>query len=206
MKLAAFHDWVKSHTTNYLLVQHEADEETNRTHTHGMLVNLDVTIEGLRKEIKKYSPGKGQYAIMTKTKKDKILYNEDKLAIYMLKGVDPPLAHLTSYPETKITGWIALWKKREDILSKDKKDATIFDVLLSARAKMELKTTWNEKGVIVQIVICNQANFITMCGALNDSRIRTSRNELERCWVTLIRQDAATQVDLFHSINNNVFR
>lgn len=109
MELAWWTGYVKDVCANFIVGQHEGDNEDKVTHCHTMLVDCSITIEAIRKCIKKNGiSGSADYATMTKTHKEKLDYDVDKLAIYILKGnVATPF--VSSYDQTKIEEWLSLW-------------------------------------------------------------------------------------------------
>ncbi|UBZ25022.1 replication-associated protein [Chicken proventriculitis-associated circular virus 9] len=102
-------DYVKEVSQDYLIGEHNADLDDKVTHCHTMLVNCNITIEALRKNIKKNGlTGSEDYAIMTVTHKKKIPYNL-QLAVYILKG-DNETFIVTSYDIKQINEWVENWK------------------------------------------------------------------------------------------------
>lgn len=110
MELAWWVEYVKDNSKSYLINQHYGDDEDKTTHCHTMLVDCNVTIEAIRKCFKKNGiAGSAEYAIMTKTEKSRLEYDEDKLAIYILKGVQDNTSYIASYGCVDIHNWIQQW-------------------------------------------------------------------------------------------------
>lgn len=64
-----------------------------------------------------------------------------------------------------------------------------------------------EQLVFMDEVFANSLeNWDIMCKILDKYQVRTSRNELERFWVTILRQSAGHRASMFEQINKNIFR
>jgi len=101
-------EWLKKNTHNYLIGQHPADEDTQTTHCHILLQGLKVTREALRKEVIKYAPGRGQNFTSAQCHKQKVPYEVNKLAIYIIKG-DREQVMSTSFDPFQIIEWEQKW-------------------------------------------------------------------------------------------------
>jgi len=110
--LEPFAEWLKEHTSNFIIGEHEADLEIQTTHCHILIEGLKVTREALRKQIVKYSPGQGQNCTMAKTEKTKVLYETDPLLDYILKG---NINHYraSSFTSQKIKESVSRWVKHD---------------------------------------------------------------------------------------------
>lgn len=208
-ELREFADWVQINTRMFVIGQHDADEDVNTTHCHFMINGCKSTIEGLRKELKKsVKNGREEYAIMTKTERERKPYDEWMLAVYCLKG-DINNHKLGKYTHERTLDIVSAWVNYETVDPKDK-ITTQYELIKSMIPKMK------SHSVIVQgeygdaeyenAVIPCQENFNIMCKVLNAHEVRTSRHELERMWVTLLRQHTANQNALYASISASVFR
>lgn len=224
-EIKAFSEWLKENTLNYIIGEHEADLEVKTTHCHILIEGLKVTRESLRKQVIKHAPGRGQNCTMSETQqKPRQKYNRDFLAIYIIKGKESVIKSST-FTEEHHADWASKWidrtatrdtkqsaESKEE--AKDKKDHTIWATILRAKEKCVkhniLKTHKGEYGdfEITQetAVEASCHNWQILCQELNKDKIRTSRNELERAWVTLLRQDSLNQQSLYEAINKNVFR
>lgn len=208
-ELTEFCVWVKSHTHRCVVGQHDADEEINQTHCHFMIHGLDVTKEGLRKELKKYiTDGRKEYALMEKTEVQRLPYDEWILAVYVLKG-DMKHHALSSYIESQVQDIVSAWVVYETKPS-EQKITTQYELIQSMLPKMKshsvvIQTDIGEVQFENAVIPC-QENFHIMCKELNVHHVRTSRNELERIWVTLLRQHKSNQDALYNSISASVFR
>lgn len=115
--LEPFAAWLKENTLNYLIGEHEADAKIAHTHCHILIAGLKVTREGLRKQIQKYSPGKGQNCTMAKTQEEpRVPYDEELLMDYIIKGNSQQVKS-TSYDDAKVTTAAAAWITHEPAVS-----------------------------------------------------------------------------------------
>jgi len=218
-EVSGLEGWLKENTLRHIVAEHPADEDVATTHCHILLEGLKVTDEGLRKQAKKYSPGQGQYAIMKVQKKTRQPYSQAGLAIYMIKG-EPAYVKSHSMSDETIEEYTLAWETEEEYIEREtgepKKDKeyTIWNITEKvrtlARKTTTIKTCRGEYGEYdmktEQSVEASLENFQLLCEEMNKHKIRSSRNELERAWVTLLRQDQVNQASLFESINKNVFR
>lgn len=204
-EIKAFGEWLREQTIGFMICQHEADQEITTTHCHILLEGLKVGTEGLRKQIKKVCPGRGQYAIMEKTQKTREDYDRDKLAIYCIKG-SVANCKLASYDEVQQAIWATKWVDRSEPLSKEEKDKTIWDVIMKAHGMCHKEWKYGSHNELNLQAEPSKENWFILMRELNLAKIKTSRNELERAWVTLLRQDPRNQEDLYNSIMSNVFR
>lgn len=208
-ELREFADWVQIHTRAFVIGQHDADEDVNQTHCHFMINGCDTTLEGLRKELKKtVKNGREEYAIMTKTEKTRVPYDEWYLAVYCLKG-DIIHHKLGKYTHPQVLDIVNAWVTYETVDPKEK-ITTQYELIVSMIPKMKKNSVvihgeYGEMLLDNAVVPC-QENFHIMCRELNAHEVRTSRNELERIWVTLLRQHKSNQDALYTAISNNVFR
>lgn len=199
--------WTRENTTNFLVAEHNADLEEKRTHCHMSLVELKVTIEGLRKQIKALPLYKPKcYTIMLKTEKTRELYDELLLDEYILKGgVDSTLVRTTQTKEYQQER-LAKWVNHKDKPDKEENAKTIYDICSKVFDKGYKEVKLDNHNALVPHFLPNMDNWLLMCKELNLAKIRTSRNELERAWVTILRQDTFNQQELFYSIQSSVFR
>lgn len=217
--ISGFEGWLKEQTLRHIVAEHEADEEIATTHCHILLEGLKVSDEGLRKQVKKYSPGQGQYAIMKVQQKTRLEYSQAGLAIYMIKG-NPLTVKSHSFADETIMEYTLAWLTPDELYEektgtkKEDKDYTLWNITLKvrelAKKSLTIKNCRDEYGdydmKTEESVEATLENFQLLCEEMNKHKIRSSRNELERAWVTLLRQDQPNQKLLFESINKNVFR
>lgn len=115
--LEPFAAWLKENTSNYLIGEHEADAKVATTHCHILIAGLKVTREGLRKQIQKYAPGKGQNCTMAKTQEEpRVPYDEELLMDYIIKG-NAQQIKATSYNDEKLQASASKWISHEPAVS-----------------------------------------------------------------------------------------
>jgi len=174
-----------------------------------MINGCNTTLEGLRKELKKtVKNGREEYAIMTKTERERKPYDEWMLAVYCLKG-DISNHKLGKYTHPQVLDIVSAWVNYKTKTSEEK-ITTQYELVQAMVPKMRQKGViymgeYGEAFAETAIVPC-QENFRIMCEELNAHKVRTSRNELERIWVTLLRQHKSNQDALYNSISASVFR
>jgi len=131
----AFAEWLKENTLQYIIGEHEADDEIKTTHCHILIEGLKVSREALRKQVIKHAPGRGQNCTMAQTQKTRQNYKRDFLAIYIIKG---NVKHCkdTSFDDIQIAIWASKWINRNLPIAIDhagvpavakKKTNTIYD-------------------------------------------------------------------------------
>jgi hypothetical protein len=189
--------------------QHDADEDINQTHCHFMINGLTTTDEGLRKELKKYiTNGRKEYGLLKVSEKARLPYDEWWLAVYVIKG-DIDNHKLSSYTESQVKDIVDAWVVYENP-TPEQKITTQYELIKAMIPKMRQRSVvvQGEYGdcILDNAVVACQENFHIMCEMLNAHEVRTSRNELERIWVTLLRQHKSNQDALYTAISNNVFR
>jgi len=217
-----FTDWCKSSGFDYLAGQHEADATVKRQHVH-ISLRGNITVEGIRKHIPKEWRGKGEYGILTKCQDTKELYDFDKLCIYIIKG-QQVIADTcqSSCSKEKIYEYLTAWvfvtraplptKDRSDGGSKEgeKPEKTQWAIIMEAR-EMCSKTSRIYQGQFgeAQMEGCVEnslQNFKILINLLNKYKIRTSINELERIYCTMLRQDQGNQEDLYQAVVKRISR
>jgi hypothetical protein len=111
--LAAVIEWLRENTTNYLMGQHSPDDDEHEEHVHIMLVHMKVSVEALRKMLKKNDINSSkEYAILLKVPKGRYkgkAYDQDKLGVYICKG-DPNQPRSASYSQEIIDDWLEQWR------------------------------------------------------------------------------------------------
>lgn len=131
----AFAEWLKENSQQYLIGEHPADDQVKTTHCHILVEGLKVTRESLRKQIIKYSPGRGQYFTSALTQETREPYERNHLARYIIKG-NVQHVKATSFDEIQIAIWASQWINYKDLLSvvqvpvgtaPKKKASTIYD-------------------------------------------------------------------------------
>lgn len=227
-------DYLQSHTDGLFVVEHDPDESEDPKrgqftvkHCHCMLVDFKYDPEALRKFLNKNKlGGRGQYAILSKTQKERLDYDLDKLGVYMLKGCyEPKVSYLI--PQTKWKEWQTMWveqpaaqptPKKKDSGLKEKKSKSHWDIMDEIWAIADKRTdiwiedmrAFDERQPEAYGKVLNHFGrdwlWNTMIEHLNKNQIRTSRNELERFYVTLLRRDVNQVGLLKDAILKNIFR
>lgn len=199
-----------------LVGQHDADEKVTTTHCHIMMVSPAVTTQAIEKARKKFSITGAGNSLMKVTEKTRVPYEYFLLGKYCLKGVRSNLVFSFSVPDVDIAKMLSMWVISPAVQDdeKPKNDKTHFALIrklwndlqlisdiwterLEFNNSGEMKTL-NEKG--------RDKAFEMLVERLNDAEIRTSRNELERFYVTLLRLDKGQARILKELIIKNVFR
>lgn len=209
----------------YLIGQHDADESINRTHVHAMLVNPTVGVEGIRKRINSHGHGgRGNYAILQRTESSRQPYDKDKLAVYILKGKRDSCVEST-YDANQIDKWVGDWvetpkKLKNEIVEKPtKKEAPathyelIVKILMDTRQMngvwehMTCLGTDNQGIALEDQWVCRNRKAVWnyMIKVLNENRVRTSRNELERFFVSILRHDREACDRMYENIIEKIF-
>lgn len=209
--------------TKYIMTQHDADEEIECTHTH-VCVDWPMTVEALRKVIVKNElDGRGKYAILQKTQKSpRVIYDYDKLAVYVLKGDISTLRKQKSHTQEEIAAYVAAWVHHgvEDAPAstdtKATKDRTRWQVVQDViEETQKIHGVWvtcyedpfgNDADSPALRIKSHATVFKVLLKHLRINKISTSRNELERLYVTLLRHDPWSSQEIFTSIHKNVFR
>lgn len=208
---------------NILICQHEADDGVNRTHCHVMLDGVKVSDEAIRKRINKHGlGGRGNYAIIQRYKSE--AYDTDKLGVYVLKG---KLANMkqTSYESQKISAWVDDW--RESVSNPSDKSPPkngskspvkshydiMEEILQETRQRPGIWRVINtissdEQGLIQDPVwVCENRKAVWDCMIkhLAKNKIRTSKHELERWYVTMMREEKNTSEAMYSSIMRKLY-
>jgi len=216
--VSGFYDWAVSVSTSVLVGEHEADEQVKRTHCHFM-INANITDEGIRQQLKKRNlGGRGKSCIMMQTQKaPRLPYDEEILSIYILKG-GKTIQHHSTMDHEMIQSLQAKWvHQKEDVSPADKSDKTHWDLIQQIIIESKkIQGVWGavlERGEFGEVIneegITPQGRgviFDIMVRVLNENKVRTSRNELERFYVSIVRHDYHSRQLLRQSIMQNVFR
>jgi len=201
------------------MCEHVADQQVKTTHCHAA-IDLKVTKVALEKELKRLSlGGRGQLAILSKTEKEidgeRRDYDYDILCVYILKGCLATKA--TNNTDHDIEKWVARWVSYPTLsvtetITQAAKVTTQWDVILKTIEESKKNLWWENviqsDGSMTQSVRIDrrQQIFKLLVQHLNTAKIRTSRNELERIFVTLLRQDERSVEEIYQSISRNIFR
>lgn len=219
-----FVSWLDAHTGMYAIVEHDPDDQENpqagmfkASHCHIPISGLDVSDESVRKALKKNSlDGRANYSLMTKTAKTKEDYDWEKLMIYCLKGTLVPKMS-KGLMQSEITRFQEKWVSTEELKKKvqsgsgKKTEKSHWDLMdeiwdeMKEKHKSELYHSMTAEQLDLEITLTEPGRHLLwdiMIRVLNANKVRTSQNELERFWVTLIRRDSVC----CSMIKGNIFR
>lgn len=213
-----FWRWCSVNTHDVLVGEHPASDDDEdgeyNVHCHVMLVDLKVTDKALDKARKRYGLEGEKSRLLKVTVKQRQKYDEDKLGIYILKG-EKSYAKAYSYAEDRIDEWVKAWVHRpKAAVTAAVSDGTHWDLIQTVWRKLEeTNGIWeeylefNQKGITKTLNdMGKDAAYNLLVDELNAKKVRTSRNELERFYVTLIRHDPGLRRNLGQSIIKSVFR
>jgi len=203
--------------------EHESDEEVSRQHVHGLIVNPTISTDTMKGWLRKIlgSVDRHDWAFTTTYKnelKEACEVNMDFIT-YMSKGkLEPIHSYGSLYPilcDVYRKKWVERSKrttqKEQKIKEKTHWDL-IQEIIAASRRKPGAWTNGVERqnGEMVTVECLTHAGrsdiFDIMCQVLNQNKVRTSRNELERFYVTIIRHDNESRENMRVSILKNVFR
>lgn len=203
--------------TRFLAAQHNADDKVKTTHVHCALEHFDsqnvIPVEGVRTFIPDEFKGRGQYVIMKKTEKPpKRFYHYETLCIYIIKAsvlnvklvknLSPdkleqlasqwidhsePVKRTPKHEECSKTHWEIIQEVKEEINKQHKDKINPYTGGLTGEYSFELV-------------------YRMLLVVLRKYKIRTSRNELERFMITIIRDDYNFEDKVMLAIKKNIFR
>lgn len=217
--ISGFCDWLATKSPVYLVVQHDADDIVKTTHCH-IACEVSVSDQAIRDAYNvRNLGGRGQVTIMSKTEKTRQMYDINKLITYIIKG-NVENVKRTTLGVIEVSEHAAQWinmtaSDAKPDKGKDKNDhfSLIQEILNETK---QIPGMWTEVlsrdefgHVIREEGLTDEGRlkmFDYMVKKLNKNRIRTSRNELERFYVTIVRHDYHSTKDLRTSILQNVFR
>jgi len=230
--VSGLYQWIQENSSSSLIGQHDADDEIKTTHCHVCVVDLRVSLEALRKQINKRDlGGRGQYQTLTSTQKTKKSYDEEKLNEYILKGDRSNLratTHSEEYLVQRLSAWVnhpptetvCLLDKEDDSVESQKATKTHWQIMEEVIKETEkipgLRDTTVASQTDVfgcQVGLHNQWTiqgrdvlWKNMIYALEKYKVRTSRNELERFYITMLRSDPIVSQAIKNNILENIFR
>lgn len=205
----------QEYCSQIIIYEHDADEEVSRTHCHFLMIDCTVKEERLKRLSK--LPGKGNEFWSWIHKQ---FPNPDVTFIkYMSKGTLRPVFQ-KNFSDQIVEEQRGLWidyknqpskklAKPEKTVKDDK--GTHWDLIMKMWNEIKenpriVQHVLDREGAMVPTIINHTLAFDVMCNHLNANKVRTSRNELERFYVTLMRQDTYGMKSLKSSVLNNIFR
>lgn len=124
-ELGMLENYLNISCDRYIGQQHDADEEVSRTHTHYSLVNYKYTKQSLSKQLNKLGfVGSDNFGILTVWPKKKIPYDEGKLSVYVIKGLNAPDTHYHGYTTSDIESYRNQWINHKEITEPRDTDQT----------------------------------------------------------------------------------
>lgn len=213
-----------SHAERMVVYEHEADDEVKTTHCHFLMLNVNVSSETLKREFRRAYPlyfEKSDGRELWAWKNKKFPDPNEGFIPYMMKG-RYAAKFVKNFSEEQLEihrqQSFAIPKDVEISESKPKKEnkqkvqKTHWQIMLDI--KDELSQIPNMKldvdPLTGQVINMSSYKFDTLYKItvkhLGKNEVRTSRNELERFIVTLIRDDVNFRDDVRDSIKKNIFR
>lgn len=210
--------WAKS-CSSFAIAEHPAEGKTEHVHVHMMLVNSSLKINTLQKQMKKMgvSPGKGKHWISETVIEGEYAgerYRRNYLLKYLLKGSETRLKWVKNISPAEVEEAVSSWV--EPVLGNDtkaksskKKDTqTYYKVCQEILAKAKSSHPEWFRSAITNYYAEDEDEFTLqrqyyrniwdlMIKELNTRGIRTSINELERFYTTMMRNDREIKTLLF---------
>jgi len=225
--VSGVYHWLQENSVRSLCGQHEADDEIANTHCHIQVKKFGKTAQSIRDKLKIAGlAGRGNYNILTETQRTKKPYDEDALNIYIIKGIISNHKESTYTPQ-QIQAYAEAWvdhdsdppvSTEKSIKKKKEKPQTHWDIIEEILQMAKSKPGWfdsvldrDDQGYVITAdnalsALGRSGIFDLMCQRLAHHKVRTSRNELERFYVTILRHDKSSRENLRESIMRNVFR
>lgn len=203
--------------------EHDADEEVSRQHVHGLLVNPTISTDTMKGWLRKILGPVDRYdwAFPTTYKndlKEVCAVNMDFIT-YMSKGKLEPVHCYGSIHSLLCDVYRKKWVERSKRITQTEqkiKEKTHWDLIQEILTEShKIPGAWcnvleRQDGELVTVQGLSDAGradiFDLMCQVLNKNKVRTSRNELERFYVSIIRHDNKSRENMRISILQNVFR
>lgn len=199
--------------------EHPADDEVKTTHCHFVINGIKTraittrsACETIRKHIPDTLKGQGQYFVSDRTTKTRELYDWEKTCIYILKGQREYLKFRTdNITDEMIEEWLTLGflKPKPTPQNKEetqkKKEYTQWDLIKEVRRDGIRREVLVKRDIgLIPITVIDpcKENYDLMIQKLEEHRIRTSQNEMERIWLTIIREDPNIQSALYQKFMN----
>lgn len=218
MDCSGFVTYLAENCARMLCGQHDEDDEIATTHCHVMLVSPTITSQAIEKARKKYGlVGQGN-SLLKVTQKTREPYDEDILGSYITKGRIENIQSYSGYEHHDLVRFCKTWvprekfaeaKKKECELKKDKSHwdliERVWKRLLDVPGIWEEILQFNDSGIQKTLNYTGlDCAFNMLVEELNRCRVRTSRNELERFFVTLIRHDYGSKIVIKQAIMKSV--
>lgn len=221
--VTAFCEYLDTSSVKYIVGEHEADEETKTTHCH-FAIEWDKTRQALEKGMKNTNvKGREVSSIMEKTQKSREAYDFDILTTYITKGDVSKIKRSKGITDAQVAALAAKWVTPtspgvlgDPKVPKEVKDRTRWQVIQDVITETQkihgvwvtcMEDPFGNNADSPSLRIKSHATvFKVLLKHLHANKISTSRNELERMYVTLLRHDPYSAEEIFQSIHKNVFR
>ena len=207
------------HCKEIIVYQHDADLSVKATHCHFLMLECSIKAEQFKRLFRKLYPdisGSGNGFWKWENKDwpnptiDSITYMHKAKYPYLYKNnisdkIVENLQGLAFQPKLQNAETSATKKEKTET------QMTHFELIekLWIQLQSDDKVTrqvCTSRGEIAREIFNHSLAFDALNRMLNRNKIRTSRNELERFYVTLLRQDASSTKKLKDAILGNVFR
>lgn len=201
----------------FTAAQHNADEQIKTTHVHCALEDFDsdnkIPVEGVRTFIPDEFKGKGQYAILKKTEKSpRKFYDYETLVIYIIKAsvLNVKLVkHMSpEYLDELASKWVDHSDNKNKVPKNEECSKTHWEICQEVLSEVEKLPKDRINPVTMSLVgtYSYETIYSVLMKVLRKYRVRTSRNELERFLVTIMRDDINFQEEIMGAIKKNIFR
>lgn len=200
----------------FLAAQHNADDKVKTTHVHCAIENFrsdnKIPVEGLRTFLPAELKGRGQYVIMKKTEKSKKFYHYETLCIYIIKASVLNVKLVRNLSPVKLDELASQWINHSEPVKRTPKteecSKTHWEII--QEVKEEINKQPKDKINPYTGGLTGEYSFELvyrmLLVVLKKYRIRTSRNELERFMITIIRDDYNFEDQVMLAIKKNIFR
>jgi hypothetical protein len=210
--------WLREDATRYIFAQHDADDDIKTTHCH-VCLDIPTKVESVRRKLVKLGYNRETYSVLEKTAKERLIYDFDKLATYIVKGdLKKTVESFKGVSTDELDGYERQWVSgpsgsHNSVDSKKEKDKTQWDIIkevlkhAQTHGWCQYKLVPNGESFDEQLCFTDiRQPFDYLVKLLNQHKIRTSRNELERIFVTILRHDPLQTSRIYRSIYQNIFR
>lgn len=201
----------------YMVCQHDADDRVSTTHCHVMIVAPKISTETLRLWKNAHGfKGAGNSIMATN-------HNRDDLGKYMLKGdkeknyrassysdeqiqiwvdmwvVTPTKNEITSVPKKKLAGVKTQWEIMEEIIAESRQTPGVWE-------KFSAITTGPDGIIPEERWHCRNTRRVydIMLKHLAKNKIRTSVHEMERWYITMMRDEPSVSDSIWRKISNRL--
>jgi len=185
------------------VAQHDADEDTPRTHCHMLIIQPVKKRNAFNEDLKKFFPGidgRVDFRLTVKTQKEKNPISRQGLW-YLLKGNKNALNFQKNFSDLEVEEALKYFdpgqaKPEPNPKTKKEKQITQFEIVEEIREKLQLSNT--ELINYTSDVTTTQHNFKhtydnimnTILTTLDKYKIKTGMYDIERWFITVVRVDS----------------